>query len=456
MRGKVLSRVRERVEFLGNTVSVVMLCLLAICMLAFPSAYIAPVYADESTVIVSNTLTGSTTTWASLHDNFSVNVEFRNVDPTLYAYQFNLVWNASILNCTSYTFTPLKEWGKNIFIAANQLSRSNPDGTQSYYAVVTSTGPSVALAPDYVVNTFNFTVVGAGDTALTFENVILGNPDGGFPFIVVSGLFEIRHFTWSPSMPEIGEIVQFNASSPILLIGNVTTYEWSFGDGNTTSISSPVIKHTYSAEGAYNVTLTVTNSRGLSNSTWQPITLSYLRHDVAITTIVASIYDVYQGWIIPINVTAANLGNATETLDVSLYCNTSLILIGTQPITLTPGISKMLQFSWNTANVQPCYTNYTIIAKASIVPRETVTQNNMLTGGSVRVRIVGDANADGKVDVLDLISVASALGSFSGHICGLPVHSSGSPKYNLYADINQSGTVNVLDLILVSTHLGQN
>lgn len=38
------------------------------------------------------------------------------------------------------------------------------------------------------------------------------------------------------------------------------SYSWNFGDGNTSSVQSPV--HTYSADGTYSVTLTVTNDCG--------------------------------------------------------------------------------------------------------------------------------------------------------------------------------------------------
>ncbi len=41
---------------------------------------------------------------------------------------------------------------------------------------------------------------------------------------------------------------------------NATTYEWNFGDGNTSTLTNPV--HTYGVSGTYTVTLTSTNSCG--------------------------------------------------------------------------------------------------------------------------------------------------------------------------------------------------
>jgi parallel beta-helix repeat protein len=56
---------------------------------------------------------------------------------------------------------------------------------------------------------------------------------------------------------------------------------------------------------------------------------------------------------------------------------------------------------------------------------------------------LGDANYDGKVNVLDLITVAIALGAHPG-----------DQKWNIRADLNQDGRINVLDLIIVATCLG--
>jgi parallel beta-helix repeat protein len=55
-----------------------------------------------------------------------------------------------------------------------------------------------------------------------------------------------------------------------------------------------------------------------------------------------------------------------------------------------------------------------------------------------------DVNNDGTVNLLDLILIAKAFGTFPG-----------DPNYNSSADINRDGRINILDLILVATHLGQ-
>jgi PKD repeat protein len=49
----------------------------------------------------------------------------------------------------------------------------------------------------------------------------------------------------------------------------ITNYSWSFGDGATASAKT--VSHTFSAIGTFNVTLTITNDRGVTASTTQAI-----------------------------------------------------------------------------------------------------------------------------------------------------------------------------------------
>ena len=54
--------------------------------------------------------------------------------------------------------------------------------------------------------------------------------------------------------------------------GPVTASSWSFGDGNTSDQPNP--SHTYAAPGTYDVTLTVTDASGGSNSATQQVTVT--------------------------------------------------------------------------------------------------------------------------------------------------------------------------------------
>ena len=106
-------------------------------------------------------------------------------------------------------------------------------------------------------------------------------------------------------------------------------------------------------------------------------------HDVAITNMTLSTYDAYSGQVIEINVTAKNLGSRYESFNVTAYYDNTVI--GNHEVhLLAPGTQENLSFSWDTTDATGgC--NYTISAKASLVPEETNTTNNILIGGTVKV-----------------------------------------------------------------------
>jgi thermitase len=156
-------------------------------------------------------------------------------------------------------------------------------------------------------------------------------------------------------------------------------------------------------------------------------------HDVAVTNVTGLSSFAYQGWTVKMNVTAANLGNATENFTVTLYYDTTVI--ATQPVqNLNPNATTTLSFNWNTTYI-PCCHNYTIKAVASTVPSETNTANNELVAGQVNIKLMGDINGDGVVNMKD-VSLAV-----------LAFHTSpGLRTWNPYADLNNDNLVDMRDI----------
>jgi len=119
---------------------------------------------------------------------------------------------------------------------------------------------------------------GIGDTAYSidgdkdyyplmerFENYIGVTPAPNQP--------PIANFTYYPEKPVVNQPVTFDASSSYDPDGNITNYEWDFGDGNVTNTTEETINHSYSEAGNYEVTLTVTDDDGATNSTTKEITV---------------------------------------------------------------------------------------------------------------------------------------------------------------------------------------
>lgn len=72
-------------------------------------------------------------------------------------------------------------------------------------------------------------------------------------------------FFWTPSQPESGETVTFDASQSEDQNGNIVDYEWFFGDGSSPG-HGRTVQHSYSSTGEYDVQLVVTDSDGNTDS----------------------------------------------------------------------------------------------------------------------------------------------------------------------------------------------
>ena len=164
-------------------------------------------------------------------------------------------------------------------------------------------------------------------------------------------------------------------------------------------------------------------------------------HDIAVTNVVPSKTVVGQGYSLNINVTATNQGDYTETFDVTVYANTTII--ETKEVTLTNGVSTTLTFFiWNTTGLAK--GNYTISAYAWPVPGETDLDDNTLTDGIVTVTIPGDVDADFDVDLYDAVNLLVRYGAKAGQ-----------PQYDPNCDIDGDGDIDLYDAVILLAHYGQ-
>lgn len=77
-------------------------------------------------------------------------------------------------------------------------------------------------------------------------------------------------FEYTPEMPSVGTPVEFSAqASDPDLDGQVESYFWTFGDGSEGTGADPT--HTYEEAGSYDVTVTVTDDGGRTDSQTQTV-----------------------------------------------------------------------------------------------------------------------------------------------------------------------------------------
>jgi hypothetical protein len=139
------------------------------------------------------------------------------------------------------------------------------------------------------------------------------------------------------------------------------------------------------------------------------------------------------------NVTVANEGYAQETFNVTLYANSTAVQ--TKQISLPTGTSTDVTFKWNFTSP---IGNYTFKAIAESVKNETILTNNEYSYGIIQVSIIGDINADGKVNIIDVSIAAKAYMSKPG-----------DTRWNANADVNEDETINIIDITIVARDYGK-
>ena len=280
----------------------------------------------------------------------------------------------------------------------------------------------------------------------TFNVVLTVTDDEGLSDTYIGTIRVIiaptANFTYSPKYPAVNQTVTFNASSSFDPDGEIVSYIWDFGDGNITTVSTPIVTHIYKSENTYEVTLTIVDDDGLTDSTSQMIVVYTVVpiHDVAVLHVETNTSWAYRGDLINITVVVANEGNIVEKFNLTLYYNDNEIHIFTD-IYLSASETITLTFIWNTSTVIP--GNYSIRAIASIVEMEEDVEDNTFTDGAVSIVFI-DVNGDGKVDITDIAIVAKAFGS-----------NPELPTWDPRADLNGDGKVDITDIAMVAVHFGE-
>ncbi len=157
--------------------------------------------------------------------------------------------------------------------ASPVITFTGSGGTAPYtFTYRIGTGPNVTIISTGNTATVNVSTVTAGTFIYTLENVSEGSNTpivvtGQTATVIVNSLPSVD-FTFINSQCS-GTAVQFSTSSP----GN--SYTWNFGDSTTSTQKNP--SHTFNSLGCgtttFNVTLTITDSSGCSNSKTQIITI---------------------------------------------------------------------------------------------------------------------------------------------------------------------------------------
>ena len=177
-------------------------------------------------------------------------------------------------------------------------------------------------------------------------------------------------------------------------------------------------------------------------------------HDVAVTGVWGSVvypsphsYEEIRTWIFEnnilyINVNITNFGYENERyFNVTVYYDSTIIekkrvdeaVVPNETVTF--GGAKY-GFAWDTTDIEPGY--YVISARSDRVFGEIDISDNLLIGGTIRIRKAGDTNGDDVINLFDAIHTAIAI-----------------EVYDTNSDFNTDGEINLFDtLILMSAFQG--
>lgn len=428
-------------------------------------------------------------------ESFTVDITVTDAPP-LEAWQVKLSWDPAVLEFPSGKAAAELMIEEGPFLNATgptEFQVGNPDLVQRFVVFGCHLKTNVTSPPSGsgILANVTFLVLVGGVTNITIVEAKLTEHEGGqVPTVLLQSAYfrtnlAFVDFDWTPVSPEVNETVTFNASAcwdPDG--GTINSYEWDFGDGNTTTTSSPTITHkfgSYSNTG-HPVNLTVTDDEA---DEWYKLQPLRMWHDVVASDIWPTLTwidttDWFVDWSasgkyteLVFLLTAANLGTYTDTANITLYADLNATVIGDehminyrypifgswledQPylaLELAPDTGSGWWPFFGVSLVGWTGGNYTLTLMVDPVPGETDTANNVFTADfllsvtEIPSWNEGDANMDGIINILDILLIAGVFGDTPDDWidCG----------WDPRADVKTNGVINILDLVKVAISFGK-
>jgi len=156
------------------------------------------------------------------------------------------------------------------WIQFDASSSYDPDGTiTSYQWDFDGDGAFDATGP---VVYYRFGAAGTYSVRLRVTDDAGATGEGTRPVTVqAANQPPVARFTFSPSLPVVGQPVTFNATGSYDPDGTITSFSWDLDGDGAVDHFGPVVTSTYYAAGTYYVTLQVTDNQGATSQASQPV-----------------------------------------------------------------------------------------------------------------------------------------------------------------------------------------
>jgi len=175
-------------------------------------------------------------------------------------------------------------------------------------------------------------------------------------------------------------------------------------------------------------------------------------HNIAILDANVSCLKVKMGELLEVNCTIKNYGSVEENVVISHGQNSSNVwtaprylepaILYSENVTIATGSHLNYVYSWNTSNEAPRL--YSISIYAHLVPDEIDASDNIRLVNTVIIISPADVDANGEINIIDLLITARAYGSTPENL-----------DWNEEADINKDDIINIMDLFLIAKVFGE-
>ncbi len=154
---------------------------------------------------------------------------------------------------------------------------SGPQGTEDTYTDLTGKFEFTDLVPGKYSVTVDKTTLPERFAFTTDKEVSIDISATSTPQVKIGGYIKPKQvvitfqpptadFTYSPEAPHAGQKVTFDASDSFDFDGKVVAYSWDFNGDGKPDASGVKVTHTFPKAGSYDVTLTVTDNDGNTDS----------------------------------------------------------------------------------------------------------------------------------------------------------------------------------------------
>jgi len=416
--------------------------------------------------------------------NFNISLDIKGATQ-VNKWKASIIYNKTIIDVSAvYEGNFLKSAGTTQF----EYTLTTYNASFNMLQMECSLANGLSANGDGELAKITFQVNGEGSTSIVIMNAELLNPIGtNLPFTLVNGYFsntliaklsiepnETRGPEYTPgatfrinvtlSAVENLKTCTFNLTynptilqeiditippvagqTPVkkLIVDDIQGYIYAsltYQNGITVYGSTPIMKIVFQVQslGVTPINLTQTsmlniNGQPITHEVYHGIFIGLIR-DVAIINLYPDISIAYQGWLVKISLTVKNKGNLTETFEVKLYANTTLIAV-TNVTDLPPENELNITLTWNTTASQACRF-YKIRAEIPPVPYELNTADNTYEDGGVKIRLMGDVDGNGIVNMTDIVTIIQHFRTYVGH-----------PSWDPLLDLDRNLMVDLRDVV---------